>query len=255
MIRKLPVGIEMYTLREAFAADPEDTLAKIAAFGYDGVEFYGTEANNLPASRGRELMEKYGLISMSYQPNWPCVQPDTIEGTMRFCEEMGIRRIGVAAAPAEMLKTREGVDSAIAVLNGVCDTLTKSGFECGYHAHNTDFFAVDGVTAWQRIFENTPECFQMVVDTGNMRKGGSWTIPWLEKFPNRAHWAHIKPFSEKDRAATLIGDDDFDWHRNLRELVRLGRCDTLVIEYSDNTRYQPMEAAETLVKRLRAYMD
>ena len=44
-IQKLPIALEMYSVREEFAKAPEETLVRIREMGYDGVEFYGSEEN------------------------------------------------------------------------------------------------------------------------------------------------------------------------------------------------------------------
>lgn len=254
-IKKLPIGLEMYSVREAYAADADGTLAALRDMGYDGVEFYGGEGNNLPAEAANELLAKHGLTCFGYQPDWPWVQEDTFERTLRFSEAMNNRRIGIAAAPADVISTREGLESVIALLNKLNDTAQKSGFELGYHAHRTDFVVVDGKTAWDHIFENTPDSFRMVLDTGNALAGGAWSVPLLEKFPRRSPWIHIKPFSLKDQGATMIGEDDFDWPELLTACVELGGAEILDIEYSNNARYQPMEASRLCIERLRGYME
>lgn len=254
-IRKLPIALEMYSVREAFAEAPEATLDALAAMGYDGIEFYGSEKNNLPAPRCVEAMKNAGLTCMGYQPDWPYVGRDTLLRTFEYSAAIGNRRVGIASAPVEALTKRDTLEAVIEHLNWANDEAQKAGFEIGYHAHKTDFVVVDGKTAWDRIFEGTPDTFRMVLDTGNALAGGAWSIPLLEKFPKRSPWIHLKPFSLKDLGATMIDDDDFDWPRLLKACVELGGADTLTIEYSNNARYAPMDAVRMCVERLRAHME
>ncbi|MEG2316881.1 MAG: TIM barrel protein, partial [Clostridia bacterium] len=190
-----------------------------------------------------------------YQPDWAYVQPDTLEATMRYSEAIGNKRIGVASAPVKALSERRTLEEVIQHLNWVHEQATRANMEIGYHAHKTDFAVVDGKTVWDRIFENTPESFAMILDTGNALAGGVWSVPLLEKFPGRSPWVHLKPFSLKDLGATMIGDDDFDWPSLLKACVELGGADTLTVEYSNNDRYEPMTAVRMCIERLRAYME
>ena len=41
MMTKLPIAIQLYSVRDDMAADFEGTLRKIKELGYDGVEFAG----------------------------------------------------------------------------------------------------------------------------------------------------------------------------------------------------------------------
>lgn len=254
-IQQLPIGVEMYSVREAYAQDPLGTLIQLKAMGYDGVEFYGGESNNLPAEQANDALAQAGLTCFGYQPNWEFVQEDTFERTLRFAEAMHTRRIGVAAAPANMVNNRQGLNDVITHLNKLHDIGRKSGFEIGYHAHKTDFVTVGGKTAWDHIFENTPQEFVMVLDTGNALAGEAWSIPLLKKFPRRSPWLHLKPYSFRDQGASMIGEDAFDWPALLESCVADGGCKIMIIEYSNNARYQPMEAVGLCIQRLRAYME
>ena len=47
----LPIAIQLYTVRDAAAADLRGTLEKIKKMGYDGVEFAGLHGNKPADSR------------------------------------------------------------------------------------------------------------------------------------------------------------------------------------------------------------
>lgn len=254
-IKRLPIGLEMYSVREAYAGDPLGTLKAISGMGYQAVEFYGGEDNNLPAEQANEYLDACGLYCCSYQPNWEFVQEDTIERTLRFAQEMNTRWVGVASAPPAMLTNREGVNAVIRHLNRINEIAVASGFRLGYHAHKTDFVTVDGKTAWDRIFEETPDSFTMVLDTGNALAGGAWSVPLLRRYPHRSPWVHIKPYSFKDQGATMIGEDEFDWPDLLNACVQDGGAQIMIVEYSNNARYQPMEAVKLCAGRLLGYME
>lgn len=72
--------------------------------GYDGVEFYGSEENNLPAGECERALRNAGLKCMGYQPNWPFVGRDTLLRTFEYSAAIGNRRIGIASAPVVMLR-------------------------------------------------------------------------------------------------------------------------------------------------------
>ena len=255
VIKRLPIGLEIYGVRAEFAADPEGTLAELGKMGYAGVEFYGGIENNLEPSRCVQALAAANLKCLGFQPNWDFILEDTLEDTLRYSAAVGNRRIGIASAPPQMLTRRDTLEEVIKTINKAYETAAKAGFQIGYHAHKTDFVVVDGKTAWDRIFEATPKDFAMILDTGNALAGGAWSVPLLEKFPQRSPWVHIKPYSFKDQGATMIGEDDFDWPVLLKACVELGGADTMTIEYSNNARYDPMTASRLCIQALRGYMD
>ena len=40
-MKKFPIGLQLYSVRDAMAADFEGTLKAVKSMGYDGVEFAG----------------------------------------------------------------------------------------------------------------------------------------------------------------------------------------------------------------------
>ena len=59
-MKKLPIGIQVYSVRNEASADLEGTLAKIRDLGYDGVEFAGLYGKS--AAEVKAICEKLGLV-------------------------------------------------------------------------------------------------------------------------------------------------------------------------------------------------
>src|SRR5690625_7763512 len=62
-MNKIPISVQMFSLREESEADFAGTLKKVAELGYDGVEFAGY--GGLTAKEVRELLDQYGLQAVS----------------------------------------------------------------------------------------------------------------------------------------------------------------------------------------------
>ena len=62
-MKKLPIGIQVYSVRNEASADLEGTLAKIRDLGYDGVEFAGLYGKS--AAEVKAICEKLGLVPIS----------------------------------------------------------------------------------------------------------------------------------------------------------------------------------------------
>ena len=59
---KVPVALQLYTVRDETAKDFAGTMRKVAQMGYAGVEFAGTGGLSVEAMR--ELLEETGLKGM-----------------------------------------------------------------------------------------------------------------------------------------------------------------------------------------------
>lgn len=56
---RMNIGLQLYTLRDATAQDFEGTLRKVAAMGYEGVEFAGY--GDIKAEDMRDLLQELNL--------------------------------------------------------------------------------------------------------------------------------------------------------------------------------------------------
>src|SRR6202011_4108013 len=59
----IPVGLELYSVREALKKDPEGTIRAVAAMGDQAVEFYAPyfEWSEAQAKQTRKLMDELGM--------------------------------------------------------------------------------------------------------------------------------------------------------------------------------------------------
>jgi sugar phosphate isomerase/epimerase len=251
------IGVQAYTVREDFKKDPEDTLKRIRKIGYEGFECDSCH-NLYEANRIKEALEQADLKCCGHLVNWKDVQSDTLEKTLRYNEELGNYDIAVAAVNTSLTYEIESLKKVIAHFNKLCDELKNTRFSIGYHSHSIDFFEVDGKTVWDHIFDNTPQEFNMVLDTGNALAGGAWSIPLIKKYPGRQPWVHIKPYSHKNYFQTgydsMIGEDDFDWPLLLKTFIEIGKTKVFTIEFGNRAKYQPFYGATLCFERLKGIL-
>src|SRR3977135_1145807 len=59
----IPVGLELYSVREALKKDPEGTISAVAAMGYEAVEFYAPyfEWTEAEANKMRKRRDELGI--------------------------------------------------------------------------------------------------------------------------------------------------------------------------------------------------
>src|SRR6202035_4075988 len=63
----IPVGLELYSVRETLKKDPEATLRAVAQMGYEGVEFYAPyfEWTESQIKKIRKLLDDLGIRCFS----------------------------------------------------------------------------------------------------------------------------------------------------------------------------------------------
>src|SRR5437588_3531440 len=76
----IPVGLELYSVRDALKRDPEGTVRAVAQMGYQGVEFYGPyfEWTESQTKQMRKLLDDLGIRCFSTHNDSSYLSPEHI---------------------------------------------------------------------------------------------------------------------------------------------------------------------------------
>ncbi len=201
---KIPVGLQLYSVREQCAKDLPGTLAAVAKIGYQNVEFAGYHGRS--AKDLRKLLDDNGLKCCGTHTPLETILPDKLAETIEFNGTIGNKFLIV---PWMENKSRQAWLDKAKLFNEVADKVKPHGLAVGYHAHAHDFEKFEGETAWDLFFGNTKPEVIMQLDTSNCRDGGADPVVVLKKYPGRARSIHIKASGGGPEA--VFGEDKVDW--------------------------------------------
>ena len=85
--KKIPVGLELYSVRESCKTDLPGTIAAIAQMGYAGVEFAGYWGSS--AQEIRKMLDNDGILACGSHTAHELVQPDKLQATIEFNQIIG----------------------------------------------------------------------------------------------------------------------------------------------------------------------
>ena len=211
----MPVGVQLYSVRQQCEKDLAKVLESIAKFGYKGVEYagyYGRDAKTL-----RKLMDDNGLVCCGTHTPYNTVLPKELKQTIEFNKTLGNKFLIV---PGMSANSKAGWLEKAKLFNDVADQLKEHGMVTGYHAHGGDFKKFDGETAWDIFFGNTKPGVVMQLDTGNCMDGGADPVAVLKKYPGRAATIHLKEHGGPKEA--VIGGGDIPVEGRVRAVRRDG---------------------------------
>ena len=140
MSKKIPVAIQLYSLRDVAPKDVPGTLRKVAAMGYEGVEFAGYY--NLDGTALRKMLDDCGLRCAGAHVGLDAVEGDAFEKTVEMNKLLGNDRLIV---PWDDMKN---VPQTIARLNAAHVRAKASGMRGGYHNHTST------ISTFQRPFHS-----------------------------------------------------------------------------------------------------
>jgi sugar phosphate isomerase/epimerase len=215
-----PIALGMYTVHQDVLLDMPGTFQKLAAMGYQGIEFYGEPAD-YAADTVRRSLEGSGLALTSWHIEWRNLQPATIAGTIQYLKSVGCKRAvvpclggkwNVAHMPEQ--ESRPLWEDYTVWLNAVALRLAEHGIAAGYHNHEHEFMLkYDGERVFDILLQRLEPSIIMELDTGNAIEGGADPADELLKYKGRPVLLHCKPYSRKDGFNVTLGapGDLNDW--------------------------------------------
>lgn len=246
--RRIPIGVQLYSVRKDCEKDLPAVLEVIAAMGYDGVEFagyYGREAPEL-----RKLLDDNGLKCCGTHTALATLADDALEETVALNKTLGNKYLIVPSLPKAKRDSVEAARQTARFFNEVAEKVKPQGMLVGYHAHGGDFEKLDGeTTAWDVLFSNTGPGVVMQLDIGNCIGGGGDPIAVLKKFPGRSATIHLKEHGGEPGA--VVGEGDVNWKKVFRICENSGDTEWYIVEQEGYGALSPLEAIDRCLKNLR----
>lgn len=202
--KKIPVGLQLYSVRQDCEKDLPKVIETVAKIGYKGVEFagyYNRKANEL-----RKMLDDNGLVCCGTHTPLETVQPANLEATIEFNHTLGNKYLIV---PWMDPKTKEGWLDMAKLFNQQADKLKPHKMIIGYHAHAHDFNKLEGVSCWDLFFGNTKQEVVMQLDTSNCMDGKADPVEVLKKYTKRAVTIHLKEWGGDANAVIGEGKVNF----------------------------------------------
>ena len=242
--KNIPVGVQLYSVREAAARDLPAVLRELGKMGYKGVEFagyYGWE--NKPAEL-RKLLDDNGLKCCGTHTDLETVTGDALKATAELNHVLGNPYLIV---PSLTVEDADGWKAMAAKFSDIAAKALAFGSRVGYHAHQWDFKKLEGLTPWEIFFDNTSNDVIMQMDTGNCLQGGGDSVAMLKKYPGRSTTVHLKEFGGTDE--TVIGDGKVRWAEVFDACEGAGGTAWYIVEHETGAR--PLESVKGCLEGLR----
>jgi sugar phosphate isomerase/epimerase len=241
--KKLPIGIQLYTLGDEGAKDFEGTMKRLAEIGYREIELPGLMGRK-PADI-RRVADANGLkVSSIHAGPFPSfslkndpkqlAEVAGVIGAKRIVLPMpsgiwnGQLQPGETPQAAIMRGVRaNGVDfwkQLAQMLNERAAALKPHGIELSYHNHSFEFLPLEGATTgWDVLAKETdPKLVFFEADVGWLTSAGIDPIAFFKRHSGRIRQLHVKdvqrgfkPATDLTTAPTEVGSGSVDWARVL----------------------------------------
>ncbi len=202
----LPLGLQLYSVRQQMAHDLDGTLAGVAAAGYTQVE--SASLPQKPASVIRAALDKAGLSCVSAHHPFSDLKAGVTE-KLAFDKELGCkymicaspgRRVPASSASGPM--TLDDWAYCAEQFNRFGEETAAAGVMFGYHNHVPEFAVTDGKVPYLELLRLTnPKLVTMELDCGWATVAGMDPVALLRDHPNRIQMLHVKDFSMPQTAS------------------------------------------------------
>ena len=244
---KIPVGVQLYCIREDCAKDLLGSLKEVKKMGYVGVEYAGY--HNKTAKELRKMQDDLGLKACGTHTSLDTLMPDKLNATMDYNAEIGNKYLIVPGLAKERYEGQAWIDTA-KLFSEIAAKVKPRGFKVGYHNHHREFKAVAGVdTLWELLYKNTSSDVVLQMDTGNAYHGGGDVLDYLRRHKGRSVTVHLKPYSKTNELAS-IGEDETDWKAVFEACEKGGGTEWYIVEHESDPK-SPMNAIRKCLEGLK----
>lgn len=245
--RRIPIGLQLYSVRGECQKDFVGTVAKVAQMGYQGVEFAGYY--NWPAAKVRKLLDDNGLKCCGTHAGLTTLLGDEFERTVEFNKTIGNKYLVVPGIPGQMRPDSKSSWVLFAkLMNELAEKAAEHDMRVGYHNHAHEFASDDGYVPWEAFASNSREDVILQVDIGHVVRAGADPAKHMKRYPGRLTTVHIKEFSKTNRDP-LVGEGDVDWPAMFSICEGTGGTQWYIIE--DESRTAPLERVQKDLQNLR----
>lgn len=202
------IGIQLYTVRNALEADFAGTLQRLAAIGYQDVEFAWNRGGS-PAGT-RQLLHDLGLRAPAahlevtdFEAGW--------DATVTAARALGAEYLVLAWIDADQRRTLDDYHHWAERFNACGRKARDAGFRFAYHNHAAELSPIDGQVPYDLLLANTdPDTVGFEMDIYWVLEGGGSPLAYFARWPGRFPLLHVKGRAA-DGAMVDVGAGSVDW--------------------------------------------
>jgi sugar phosphate isomerase/epimerase len=231
---RIPVGLELYSVRNELMKDQMATVRTVAKMGYQVVEFYSPyyQWTTETAKEIRKLMDDLGIRCLSTHNGGPSFSAEGMQKAIDLNQIIGSKAIIQASAPRAA--TADDWKAFAAGMTAAVEKLRPLGMTAGFHNHATEWRPFEGgrLRPMDVLAANTPRDFILQFDVGTCVEAGADPVAWITANPGRIKSMHCKDWGKGEGRGygVLFGEGDVQWPAIFKAAEAVGGVECYLIE-------------------------
>jgi sugar phosphate isomerase/epimerase len=230
--RAVPVGLELYSVRGELQKDLLGTVSRVAAMGYEVVEFYSPyqQWTTERAKEVRKRLDDVGIRCPSTHNGANAFAGDGLKRAIELNQIIGSQLIVMASPPR--ITDIAGWRTLGAQMTEVMATLRPLGMAAGFHNHAEEWRPVENQRPMDVLAAATPRDFVLQLDVGTCMQAGVDPVAWVKANPGRIKSMHCKEWGagEGRGYALALGEGDVPWRTLFAAAEGVGGIEHYLIE-------------------------
>lgn len=250
------MGLQLYTIRDAMAIDPVETLKKVKTMGYEDFETYGYDPNTnkiygFKVNDFKQILDNLELTTTSGHFAFADYFNAT-EDKLKWFVDQCIQASKILNAPYitwpwihPEQRNAESFKILADLLNRVAEQVNAAGLGFAYHNHGYEFERWEGNSGYEILMQLTdPDLVKLQMDMYWVVHSGKTPKELVKEQPGRYVMWHIKDMDKVTRDYSELGKGSIDYTQILPDPVASG-LEYYYIEQGGNFAVNAMESVQT----------
>jgi sugar phosphate isomerase/epimerase len=187
-----PIGLQIYTVRDAYKQDPLGTLKKVRAAGYQQIELINLDS--IPADTLKGYIRQAGLDAISGHFPLPKEDSDWAH-QVDIAQQLGLSYMVI---PFAVFKTADEWKALAKQLNKLGRMCADKNIQLAYHNHIFEFRPQGSTTGYKILMDNTdPHLLKMEMDLFWATYAHQNPLQWFHEYPGRFPLLHLKDLKKQ----------------------------------------------------------
>ena len=238
----LPLGFQVWTIKDDLIKDFPGTLKKMADLGYKSVEMCsppGYESSGfgplmkLTAKEMKKIVNDAGLALESTHYGMTELRKN-LDERIAFAGESGQKQMILSSFGLPRTATMSDWMKVSDELNSIGMKTKKSGIQMGFHNHHGEFEKIDGTLIYNALLKQfDPEYVKMQFQVAVISIGYK-ASDYFTKYPGRFISAHLADYSSDEKKNVTLGKGIVDW-KEFFAAVKKGGVKNIFVEMDPET--------------------
>lgn len=208
-MKRLPVAVQVYSIRDDAERDFMGTMKQVKAIGYDGVELAGLYRYS--PEQIRDCLREVGLTAISAHVPYQELVADMETAIDKYIT-IGCEYITVPYLTEEYRPGKEKFEEVVENMKKIGEVCKSKNVVLLYHNHDFEFARMeDGRYALDYLYDTvSADKLQTEIDTCWVKVSGVNPAEYIKKYAGRCPLVHLKDYVGKksDNMYELIGIDN-----------------------------------------------